>query len=289
MAAHLDWALAYAGLGWRVHPCFWIRQDGACSCGEECTSPGKHPIINAWQKQASGDPALIARWWRRTPSANIAVATGSESGLFVLDVDGPEGERTLANLERRHGPLPAIYPQQWTGSGVGWQAFFAYPEGRQIRNSAGRLGRKLDTRGINGYVLLPPSNHRSGNRYKWAVDRNPKSVPPGDASPWLLDLLDPPPQPEAPRQQWTRHQHKDGNRYALKALKSELSIVAAAPTGRRNDQLNASAHALFRFVETGRLPADVIRRGLLAAALHAGLDEREALGTISSAAKARGI
>jgi hypothetical protein len=32
-ATHLDWALAYAKLGWRVHPCFWIRTDGACFCG----------------------------------------------------------------------------------------------------------------------------------------------------------------------------------------------------------------------------------------------------------------
>jgi hypothetical protein len=77
-------------------------------------------------------------------------------------------------------------------------------------------------------------------------------------------------------------------RYAIKALESELALVAIALKGRRNEQLNASAHALYRFVERGELPNDVVRRGLLAAAQHAGLSEREALGTISSAAKARG-
>jgi len=273
-APYLAWALEYARLGWRIHPCH----------------PGKkEPILKAWQKQASADRTLVEHWWGRTPQANIAAATGPGSGIFVLDVDNPAGERTLADLERRHGPLLELYPQQWTGSGHGWQAFFAYPEGRNIRNSAGRLGPKLDTRGAGGFVVLPPSLHPSGNRYEWAVDRKPGNVPPEDAPGWLIDLLDPPPQPEAPRQQWTQRQHKDGNRYALKALEAELSMVAAAPKGRRNDQLNASAHALFRFVETGRLTADVICRGLLAAALHAGLDEREALGTISSASKARGV
>jgi hypothetical protein len=277
-ARHLDWALEYAAIGWRVHPC----------------RPGeKKPILDGWQKQATTDSTLIERWWGRTPDANIALATGPGSGIFVLDVDGPEGERALVELERQHGPLPEIYPQQWTGSGRGWQAFFAYPEGRTIRNSAGRLGPKIDTRGDGGFVVLPPSLHPSGRLYEWAIDRKPGTVPPDDAPPWLVDLLDPPEPPQeqydGARPGWPGHFPKEGDRYALKALEAELAMVAAAPSGRNNNQLNASAHALFRFVETDQLPADVIRRGLLAAALHAGLPEREALGTISSAAKARGV
>jgi Bifunctional DNA primase/polymerase, N-terminal len=288
-APNAAWALEYAAIGWRVHPCFWIRQDSACSCGEECNSPGKHPILKAWQRQATTDPALITRWWRRTPEANIAVATGPGSDIFVLDVDGPEGERNLAALERKHGPLPEIYPQQWTGSGVGWQAFFRYPEGRTIRNSVGRLGPKLDTRGIDGYVLLPPSNHRSGNRYEWAVDRKPGSIPPEPAPEWLVDLLDPSPQPEAPRQDWKDLGRPTDDRYLLRALEAELALVASAPEGRRNDQLNESAFNLFRFAQEGRLDAGAIAHGLEAAARHAGLDDREIASTLKSAAAKRGV
>src|SRR5262245_34987969 len=132
MDQHLHWALDYAALGWRVHPC----------------RPGeKVPLLDGWQKRATTDQAMIERWWGRTPDANVAVATGPGSGIFVLDIDGPEGERSLAELERRYGPLPEFYPQQWTGSCRGWQAFFVWPEGRTIRKSAGRLGPKLDTRG----------------------------------------------------------------------------------------------------------------------------------------------
>jgi len=291
-ATCLGWALAYAQFGWRVHPCFWIRQDGACSCGEECNSPGKHPIFRAWQRQATTDQALITRWWSRTPNANIAVATGPESGIFVLDVDGPDGERTLVDLERRHGPMPETFCQQWTGSGVGWQAFFAYPEGRNIRNSAGRLGRKLDTRGINGYVLLPPSNHRSGNRYGWAVDRKPGNIPPDDAPPWLVDLLDPPEIPEPERAGSSSTQATSGasaDQYIEKAFTTELKLTARAPEGERNNQLFASAVSLLRFVADGRLPLAAVTVDLREAARAAQLPELEIERTLKSAAARRSI
>ena len=137
-------ALAYAALGWRILP---------------CEPAGKRPMIEGWPRRATTNPDLIRRWFGRSPGANVAVATGAASRLFALDVDGPEGERALVALERAHVYLPSQrYVMQWTGGGRGgWQALFAWPERRQIRNSAGRLGAKLDTRGEGGYVVLPPS------------------------------------------------------------------------------------------------------------------------------------
>lgn len=164
-------ALAYAGLRWRVHPC----------------RPGeKLPLLEGWQNRATTDPTMIERWWGRSPDANVAVATGPGSGIFALDVDGPRGEYTLVKLERRHGCLPDLYPQQWTGGGRGgWQAFFAWPEERLIRNSAGRLGPKLDSRGSGGYVLVPPS--KTKEPYRWADDRSPWDLLPEPAPPgWSI-------------------------------------------------------------------------------------------------------
>lgn len=274
MDPHLYAALDYAALGWRVHPC----------------RPGeKLPILTDWPKRATTDQTLIDQWWGRTPDANIAVATGPGSGIFALDVDGPDGERALADLERRHGSLPEFYPMQWTGSGRGWQAFFAYPEGRTIRNSAGRLGPKLDTRGDGGYVLVPPSLHPSGRRYAWATDRDPWEVPPEPAPDWLIDLLDPPAQPEAPRPAWNSPGRPTDDRYLLRALEAEFALIASAPEGRRNDQLNESAFNLFRFAQEGRLDVGAIAHGLEAAARHAGLGDREITSTIRSAAAKRGV
>jgi len=286
-------ALAYAKLGWPIHPIWWIK-DGRCACGqpEGACKPGKHPILKDWPARATTDPTLIERWFARYPNVNIAVATGPKSGIFVLDIDGAEGERTLVDLEHRLGDMPERYVQQWTGGDRnGWQAFFAWPEGRMIRNSAGRLGPKLDTRGEGGYVLLPPS--LTTKRYRWAQERDPWSLPNEPAPAWLIDLLDPPAPPEPlhrPTFSSTTYRSPNGeDRYADKALVAELALVALAPEGMRNDQLNASAHALFRLVKDGRLYHDIVERGLIEASRHAGLHELEARRTIASAAKARGL
>jgi Bifunctional DNA primase/polymerase, N-terminal len=273
MAAHLDYAVQYARLGWRVHPC----------------RPGeKLPIFKGWPERATTDPTLIGRWWGRTPEANIGVATGSSSGIFVLDVDGPEGERALVDLERRHGPMPDLYPMQWTGSGTGWQAFFVYPEGRTIRNSAGRLGAKLDTRGEGGYIVVPPSLHPSGNRYRWALERGPALIPPEPAPPWLVELLDPPPQPVTERPA-SVSSTACSDRYLEKALTTELKLTARALEGERNEQLFESAVSLLRFVADGRLPKAAVTIDLRDAAISAGLDKIEIERTLRSAAARRGV
>ena len=263
-------ALAYAALGWRVLP---------------CQAGGKLPILRDWPNAASTDPDVITEWWRQQPNANIATATGAASGLFVLDIDGAEGEAALVDLERRHGPLPELFPQQWSGSGKGWHAFFRWPDDVVVRNSASRIGRGVDVRGEGGACMLAPSLHPSGRRYQWAPDRSPRLLKPEPAPAWLLGLAVPPPPP--PVEPFRPQSPQQGERYALTALRNELALVASAPSGRRNHQLNASAHALYRLAD--KLPPDVIRRGLLSAAAHAGLSHAESEATIRSAARARGV
>ncbi len=124
---------------------------------------GKVPRNHGGLTNASTDPAVISEWWRRWPEANIGIRTGTESGLFVLDVDVQHGGAgTLAELERSHGKLPR--PHVLTGGG-GHHYLFAHP-GSEVRNSAGLLGPGLDTRGDGGYIVAPPSVHASGRPYK---------------------------------------------------------------------------------------------------------------------------
>jgi hypothetical protein len=263
-------ALVLARKGLRVHPC----------------RPGdKIPLLKDWPARATTDPDTIKEWWRQWPDVNVAVATGPESGIAVLDVDGPEGERSLADLERQYSPLPDAYPMQWTGGGRGgWQAFFAYPAGRKVGNSAGRLGPKLDTRGDRGFVLVPPS--RTSYAYAWGAERSIWHVPLPPMPAWMVDLLDPPEQPHNP---WTPPNPTRGSAYAAAALKGALSRVATAANGQRNDQLNASAHSLFGLVATGELDREIVVRGLEQAAVAAGLVGIEIGRTIRSAAKAQGV
>lgn len=280
----------YVALGWRLIPIWPVRADGRCGCGNaDCRSSGKHPIGRLAPHgvgDATADPATLKRWKAAVPDLNWAVATGPASGIIVIDIDGPAGDQALADLEARHGALPPA-PWQVTGGGRGGrQMVFAYPGGRTIRNSAGALGPKIDVRGTAGYCVVPPSITRQP--YLWQVapwDAAPPALP----APWL-DLLDPPAPAPAPRPAWSAPARTPGRgRYVARAFEAELALLACAPVGRRNDQLNASAHAVFRFVADGQLSAATATDALLAAAVHAGLARREALTTISSAAKARGV
>src|SRR5262249_54994678 len=87
----LEAALSYAAEGLRVIPLHSPRHDG-CSCGRaKCSSVGKHPRIKDWPGFATVDPTLIESWWSTYPESNIGIVTGAESGIFVVDIDGDEG------------------------------------------------------------------------------------------------------------------------------------------------------------------------------------------------------
>src|SRR5215472_16506038 len=111
-------ATGYAQRGWPVLPVWWPLTDGTCACGRpDCSKPGKHPLSRHGIHDATTDPALIDRWWTRSPHANIGILTGARSRLLVLDVDGPAGMESLRLLRREHGSLRAAWVR--TGSG-GW-------------------------------------------------------------------------------------------------------------------------------------------------------------------------
>jgi hypothetical protein len=105
----------------------------------------------------------IEHWWGGWPNANIAIVTGS---VVVLDVDPRHGgDAALAEIERKHGVLPATR-RAHTGGG-GMHLYFAPPPNVVIRNSAGKIAPGLDIRGAGGYVMAPPSRHVSGQCYRW--------------------------------------------------------------------------------------------------------------------------
>jgi len=123
----------------------------------------KVPLTEHGVNDATTDEAIIRKWWREYPDANIGVATGS---IVVIDVDGPEGERALASLIAQHGPLPETLESRTGRLDGGRQLFFA-ANGYTIRNSAGKLVQGLDVRGQGGYVVAPRSIHPSGKQYEW--------------------------------------------------------------------------------------------------------------------------
>jgi replicative DNA helicase len=177
----LDHALGYAARGWRVIP----------------IAPGhKYPKgIANWQNQATTDPATITAWWTgQHPGWGVGIATGPETGIWVLDVDvadGKTGDDTLQDLENSYGQLPDTV-EAITGRG-GRHLFFNYPPNMEVRaGAATRLGNGLDVRGIGGQVLAEPSTGPDGGVYCWVIGHAPGDIPVADAPEWLLAHIEAP-------------------------------------------------------------------------------------------------
>ena len=198
-------ALGLTRRGFLVFPVWWAS-DGRCACesGLQCDKPGKHPIPKTGFKEATTNETLIHAWWSNQPGANIAIATGERSGVWVLDVDqhGDDGEATLRALEREHGALPLTLTSK-TGGG-GRHFFFKFDPSAPVRNRQSKALKLagIDVRGEGGYAIAPPSTHASGAAYVW---ENPiAAVEPAPI--WLLALvngnvvhLSPPKKPNKPR------------------------------------------------------------------------------------------
>lgn len=186
-ATMLDTALDYARRGWPVFPLHSIK-DGRCTCGEGCgKDAGKHPRIAGGFTHASTVELSIRNWWGRWSDANVGIATGKGSGVFVVDVDPRHGgDDTLRDLETQHGAVPDTV-ESLTGGG-GRHIFFRYP-GYHVKSSAGVLGAGLDIRADGGCVVAPPSIHLSGQRYEWEASSHPDDVEIAEAPAWLLAML----------------------------------------------------------------------------------------------------
>src|SRR5260370_16132888 len=97
-------ALRYAKEGWPVFALHSVGPEG-CTCGDsECSDEGKHPRTAHGFKDATTDTHIVRTWWKKWPNANIGIATGTESGIVVLDIDSRhDGFASLLDLERRYG------------------------------------------------------------------------------------------------------------------------------------------------------------------------------------------
>jgi hypothetical protein len=135
-------------------------------CVFPCRPRDKIPAVERGCLAASKDPETIKAWWATEPHCNIGVATGTVSGIFVVDVDGLDAECELRRLEGAHGSLPATVE---VITARGRHLYFRMPE-TPLRNSAGKIAPGIDIRADGGYVLTPRSIHPSGKHYEWSVD-----------------------------------------------------------------------------------------------------------------------
>jgi len=312
-------ALALARRGLRVFPVWASRVEGDASSG-------KIPIPRGWNQKATTDESQINIWWREqwrhkdrivyTPGANVGIACGEASNLTVVDLDdrpeqGRNGPAALADLEARHGALP---PGPVVCRGTSRHLYFQHVQG--LRNANGVLPG-VDLKVDGGYIVAPPSIHRTGMRYRWAEGTEHLPLP--MMPPWLVEIFTPKPKERRarhlaaestaeqllpmpsevsadtlskPNPTAKRKKRRSGLRpaslppsttaYAAAALRAEAGNVAAAKEGTRNSTLNTAAFALGTLVGAGSIDRADVEQALLDAALKCGLPDEEAERTITS-------
>ncbi|BAU84717.1 N-superfamily bifunctional DNA primase/polymerase [Streptomyces laurentii] len=274
-------ALSAAERGWHVFPLRPRTKRPALHGEEQCPQirdcAGGH---RKWEDRATTDPDRIRRAWADLPF-NVGLATGP-SRLLVVDLDVPKrsngdtpcGATTFQALCERAGQaVPDTYRTR-TASG-GQHLYFTAPPGTRMPNSAGKLGRLIDTRGWGGYVVAPGSLTPAG-AYTVLDNRAPVPLPA-----WLHGLLSPS-RSAAPSRAAIADRAFRAHRYALRGLEAEVWSVARAMQGERNSTLLSAARALGRFIAWGDLPRDVVEEALQQAGEAAGLSPRACTATIRS-------
>lgn len=124
-----DTALLYAAKGLRVLP----------------LNPNtKAPLNRGGVLGASCDHKRVQRWFALRADAMVGIATGD--GFGVVDVDPRHG-----------GTVSPKWPETLTASTRSGGVHLYYATARPIGNSVGKIAPGVDFRGVNGYVVAPPS------------------------------------------------------------------------------------------------------------------------------------
>ena len=235
-----------------------------------CAPGGKRPIPKHGFHEATTDIRQVEAWWRQRPRANLAIPTGTASGVVVVDVDvhKVDGHADYGRADRS-GLLPEPLAVVTTPTG-GRHLYYPADAGREQRSwQVGRAG--IDFRGDGGYIIVPPSLRTiDGHPTSYRVD----GVAGGMVAPLvaqrLRDFLDPRPKyvpaPEPP----------GGWPLDVARLASQ---VARKPEGERNLGLFKAA---CRMAEHGHSPREALEV-LGPAAGQSGLGEREITRTVGSA------
>ena len=240
--------------------------------------PDKRPLLVGWQEKATTEEEQIRKWWDIHPVAVPAIVVG-RAGLVVIDCDrhpgGNDGIKAFNLLLRANGGNLADVPMTRTVRG-GAHLFFKQPKGEPFGNGRGQLPDGIDVRGIGGFVIAPGAVLPDGTRWQ-AINGTPMfadafkagTIP--ELPPWLTEIIRPNRQlnSQAPTQRaFADLLEADGSRghaYAAAALQGAADELSAAPNGKRNEMLNATAFRLGRMIARGWVDENAVSEALVGA------------------------
>lgn len=164
-----------------VFPCVPWHEDSPSLAPEK---RGKRPLTENGCKGYARNHDELRSFAENFPDANIGYAP-EPAGLCVIDIDGPEGEDALFELELKHAALPSTYEVKT-------------PRGRHLYfrgslpASTSKLARNVDTRGRGSYVLAP------GSRVNGAIYHVTCKAKPAQLPDWIAEYFTAPAQKQNP-------------------------------------------------------------------------------------------
>lgn len=193
--------------------------------------PGKKkPLTPNGCYDAKTNPGAINFWWGKWPDANVAVATGSISGILVIDLDykpeeNKDGPAELRSWERESGyKLPETVTAV-SGSG-GQHLYYRYDPTKIKVKSKVDLIWGIDVRAEGSCIITPPSVHACGREYFW--DISPDDMPMAEADESVFALL---------ALGALEDTKKDGGQSEGGQRSERMKAPQVIPCGERNDTL----------------------------------------------------
>ena len=186
----------------------------------------KNPVLMNWQVKGTVDPERIEEYFPEGIQQNIGILTGEISNIFVVDIDGKEGQLSFMSLiEKGKDLLPKTLSAR-TGGG-GFHQFWKYDK-RMSKNRVGILPH-IDIRSTGGQVVCYPSIHPNDKPYQWITVKEGGGKEPAIAPEWFIKAL-------------------------LKGTsekKAEINLTGDIPKGQRNDTIYRCA---CKFINDGFTP-----------------------------------
>jgi hypothetical protein len=192
----------------------------------------KRPLTTKWREAASNDPAIVLSLWRSFPHADIGWAIDDKHA--VVDLDGVEGQRDFARLER----VDALdFPTPTAATPHGGLHLFCKTS-VPLLNAVRVLGARIDVKSEGGYVVLPSP----GNGRRWLKGR------PWSPAPSWAPVRDRGHAPAAPASSY-----RGDTAYGRRALERATAAIVSAPCGAQEFTLNRESFGLGQLIGAGEI------------------------------------
>jgi hypothetical protein len=159
------------------------KVDGRCSCGNEnCERPGRHSPSGISTADATTDPQVIRRWWKKWPDAWPGIVIGGELGIIAVVSEGAAGEAT----ERKLREQGKIFKKTITFRDHQRRIRLCYAWGSDVPYGT-QLGdglRLLDA----GEIVKAPRRLQGGDSIQFLDGRAPGEISLTSAPDWLPEL-----------------------------------------------------------------------------------------------------